>query len=115
MPALFDFDVQGLTVSPDGADNPNNHQVPHSEAGISVSCAVINVGDEPGSARVGFEADGTFITEWTSGDVAPGGSDGPWGVSLGRYSPGQHTFLAYVNPGSGDASKDHASNTVNLD
>lgn len=114
MPALFEFNVQGVTVSPDDADNPNNHQVPHSEAGVKVSCAVINVGDEPGPATVGFLADDNYVTEVTSGDIQPGAQDGPWGVSLGRYAPGQHTFVAYVNPGSGDATKDHVSNTVNL-
>lgn len=114
MPALFEFDPQGLTVSPDGNDNPNNHQVPHSEAGIAVSCKVWNVGDEPGAATVGFLADDNYVTEWTSGDVQPGGSDGPWGVGLGRYGAGDHSFVAYVNPGSGDASKDHATNRVTL-
>jgi hypothetical protein len=115
MPAGFEIGVQGLTVSPDDADNPNNHQVPHSEAGIKVSCSVINVGDEPGPATIGFLADDNFVTQVTSGDIAPGAEDGPWGVSLGRYPPGQHVFVAYVSPSSGDATKDNVSNTVTLE
>jgi hypothetical protein len=53
-----------------------------------------------GNARVGVEVDDIFITEWVSQYLDPRKSEVGY-VSIGRLSKGQHTVLAYVNPGSG--------------
>jgi hypothetical protein len=112
--ATFEFDGQGLLVSPDDTDNPDGHVVPHHDAGIKVSFAVWNVGGEVGQARVGIDVDGSYVTEWTSEDVAPGTSASPPEVTgIGRYASGEHEFLAYVNPGSG--SNDHVVNRINIE
>jgi hypothetical protein len=112
--STFEFDPQGLLVSPDDTDNPDGHVVPHHDAGTKVSFAVLNVGTAPGQARVGIEVDDSFITEWVSEDVEPGSSASPPEVTgIGRYGSGEHVFLAYVNPGSG--TNDNVENRVNIE
>jgi hypothetical protein len=111
MSALFELVSGGLGVMPDPADNPDNHVTPHHEAGMRISFEVLNVGDTGGNARVGTEIDDTFVTEWQSQYLDPGQSEVGY-VSLGRLGEGQHTALAYVNPGSGQA--DHVENTFDV-
>ena len=114
MSAMFEFGNQGLLVNADMNDNSDNHPNPHHDAGIALSFDVYNVGDEPGEARVGMECDGTFIAEWTSPTVAPGQNAAAY-ESIGRFPAGEHTFLVYVNPGSGNANADHAENRRVID
>ena len=111
MAAMFQLVGGGIGVMPDPDDNPENHNVPHREAGIKITFEVLNVGNPGGNATVGVEVDDTFVTNWTSSFLDPGGSEAG-SVSLGRLSPGDHTVLIYVNPGSGTA--DHEDNTFNV-
>jgi hypothetical protein len=92
MTAMFEFAGGALSVSPSTYDT-------------TVSFEIYNVGDEEGTAEVGFEIDGTWITQWTA-TLAPNVGDRP-NVSLGGVAEGLHTALVYVNPGSG--SNDHLS------
>jgi hypothetical protein len=108
---MFELVGGGIGVMPDPADNPNNHVIPHHEGSTRISFEVLNVGDAGGNARVGVELDDRFVTEWQSRYLDPGQREVGY-VSLGRVSNGQHTALAYVNPGSGQA--DHASNTFDV-
>jgi len=112
MSATFQLAAGGLGVMPDPGDNPDNHEVPHHDAGTRISFEVRNVGDAGGNARVGTEVDDTFVTEWQSQYLDPGQGEVGY-VSLGRLSQGQHTALAYVNPGAGQA--DHAENTFDVE
>lgn len=107
MAAEFVLAEGGVGVMPDPADNPANRQVPHSDSGVRISVEVGNVGDEPGVTTVGVECDDQFVQDRQSQRLAPGGTDVGY-VSLGRLSPGEHTVLAYVNPGAGH--HDHAEN-----
>jgi hypothetical protein len=45
---MFELVGGGLGVMPDPADNPDNHVVPHHEAGTRISFEVLNVGDVGG-------------------------------------------------------------------
>jgi hypothetical protein len=108
MSSTFELVCGGLGVMPDPDDNPDNHVVPHHDAGTRISFEVVNVGDAGGNARVGVEIDDVFFTEWQSQFLDPGGQEVGF-VSLARLTAGEHTVLAYVNPGSRQA--DHASNT----
>ena len=111
MSSMFELVGGGIGVMPDPADNPDNHMVPHHEAGTRISFEVLNVGDAGNNARVGVEVDDAFVTEWQSQYLNPGEREVGY-VSLGRLSEGQHTVLTYVNPGSGQA--DHDSNTFDV-
>lgn len=111
MSAMFELAGGGIGVMPDPQDNPDSHNIPHHDAGTRISFEVSNVGDEGGTARVGVEVDESFVSEWTSQLLGPGQTESAY-VSLGRLSPGQHTALAYVNPGSG--SSDHSPNTFDV-
>ncbi|HEX8742870.1 MAG TPA: hypothetical protein VF712_07035 [Thermoleophilaceae bacterium] len=112
MPAMFELSPDGLRVRCDPNDNPQGHPSPHSESGLVSVFEIKNVGDEEGECRAGHEVDGSWLSEWSSGPVAPG--DGVNAVHpLGRHSAGEHTFLIYVNPGSGQM--DHAENTITVD
>jgi hypothetical protein len=111
---MFTFDPQGLLISPDDTDNPDNHVVLHHDAGTMVSFAVINVGDEPGACHVDIFVDDQFVTDWDSSDIGPGQSQSPPFVrGLGRYPSGRHTFRADLSPGAGRI--DQVSNEVDID
>jgi hypothetical protein len=86
MPAMFEFAGGGLSVTPSSYDT-------------QVAFELFNVGDEAGTAEVGCEVDGTYVTSWT-GYLEPNVGDRPY-VSLGALAEGNHTALVYVNPGSG--------------
>ena len=92
MPATFEFAGGALSVTPSTYDT-------------TIAFEIFNVGDEEGSAEVGCEVDGTYITQWT-GRLGPNVGDRPT-VSLGAFGQGSHTALVYVNPGSGN--NDHLS------
>ena len=80
--------------------------------GTKVTFTVFNVGGAAGTCTVDIEVDGTWVKSWTSPDIAPGGSESTDVKGLGRYSPGYHEFLAYVNPGAGH--HDHLVNNVSI-
>lgn len=107
MGAMFQLVGGGVGVMADPSDNPNNHHVPHHEAGLKITFEVVNVGDAGGNAKVGVELDDAFQEEWQSSFLDPGGSQAG-AASLGRVSAGDHTVLIFVNPGSGSA--DHEDN-----
>jgi hypothetical protein len=86
MSAMFEFSGGALSVTPSSSDT-------------QISFEIYNVGDESGTAEVGCEVDGTYITSWT-GTLSPSVGDRPT-VSLGALYEGSHTALVYVNPGSG--------------
>jgi hypothetical protein len=100
-----------VVVSVDMNDNPQNHNVPHHEAGLKISFGVTNVGNKRGTASVGIEVDDHFLKEWKSSSLDPGKEESTF-VSIGRLSQGEHTVLIYVNPGSGKF--DHATNTFEV-
>jgi hypothetical protein len=83
---MFEFSGGGLSVTPSSSDT-------------YIAFEIFNVGDEGGSAEVGCEVDGSYITSWT-GTLEPNVGDRP-SVSLGPVGEGSHTALVYVNPGSG--------------
>ena len=113
MPAMFELVGGGIGVLPDPEENPDNHVVPHYEAGTSISFEVLNVGDAGGNARVGTGIDDTFVTEWESRFVDPGQSEADYVSLFGRLNQGRHTVLGYVNPGSGQS--DHGTNTFDME
>jgi hypothetical protein len=76
-----------------------------SEYDTQIAFEIFNVGDEAGTAEVGCEVDGNFITTWTA-TLEPNVGDRP-SVSVGQIEAGNHTALVYVNPGSGQ--NDHLS------
>ncbi len=86
MPAMFEFSGGGLSVTPSAYET-------------YVAFELFNVGDEGGTAEVGCEVDGTYITTWT-GFLDPNVGDRPY-VNLGAIQEGAHSALVYVNPGSG--------------
>ncbi len=86
MTAMFEFSGGGLSVTPSSDDT-------------QISFELFNVGDETGTAEVGCEVDGSYVTMW-SGQLDPNVGDRPY-VSLGALYEGSHTALVYVNPGSG--------------
>jgi hypothetical protein len=89
---MFEFAGGGLSVTPSSSDTV-------------ISFELFNVGDEPGTAEVGCEVDGTYVTTWTA-SLSPNVGERPY-VSLGALYPGPHNALVYVNPGSGQ--NDHLS------
>lgn len=113
-PAMFDLTDGGVGVMPDPDDNPDQHVLPHHDAGIQISYEVVNVGSAAGQARVGVEVDDQFALEWQSRHLGPGES-AVERSSLGRLSAGPHTILIYVNPGSGDQGHDHQTNEFNVE
>src|SRR5262245_38991703 len=68
-------DVPGLSVDVDEDDNPNNHAVLTSDAGIQVSFTVFNVGSASGACTVDLAIDGSVVTTWNSSDIAPNGAE----------------------------------------
>lgn len=111
MPAMFQLSTGGIGAMADPADNPDGHDVPHHDAGLQVSEEVTNVGDEAGTATVGWEVDDVFVTDVSTSDLSPGQSEVVY-ASLGRVGAGAHRVLAYVNPGSGTA--DHDTNDLEI-
>lgn len=111
MPAMFQLTGGGIGVMPDPDDNPDQHVVPHHEAGTLITFAIVNVGDIGARARVGVELDDVFVEEWESSHTEPGDQE-VGSVNLGRLSSGEHTVLIYVNPGSG--TQDHEPNTFDI-
>ena len=111
MSAMFELSEGGIGVMPDPADNPDNHDVPHHDAGTQISFEICNVGEVGANGKVGVEVDDLFITEWAS-ELIDSGQCGTGFVNLGRLSEGSHTVLIYVNPGSGQA--DHQTNTFDV-
>jgi len=112
MSLMFNLVGGGIGVMPDPEDNPDNHLVPHHEAGTRISFEVLNVGDIVGNAKVGVKMDDTFVPDWQSQSLDP--SQGEVGyVRLGRLTPGTHRVLVYVNPGSGQL--DHNENTFDVE
>jgi CARDB protein len=114
--AHFAFGDQGLLVSPDDSDNPENHAVLHHEAGNMVSFAIFNTGNAAASATVTVYVDDQEVQSWTSGEIAPGGSAVPndgFVRGCGRYAAGSHTFRVLVQPGQ--AGYDSTTNTVDID
>src|SRR5438046_1039963 len=67
--AEFAFDNNGVLVSPDDLDNPDNHVVLHHDAGTKVSFAIWNVGQAAGSATVTVYVDDAEVQSWTSGSI----------------------------------------------
>ncbi|WP_326533851.1 hypothetical protein [Pseudorhodoferax sp.] len=110
MSALFQLVGGGLGVMPDPADNPDNHVVPHHEAGTRVSFEALNVGDQAGTASVEVTVDGAAVGDWS--EAVPPRSNAVGFVSLGRLSAGQHEIVATVSPGVGDMASN--SNTVDI-
>ena len=111
--AVFAFDNQGLLLSPDSDDNPDNEVILKENAGVACSFVVWNVGQVAGSCQVDIYVDDNYVKSWNSGQVSAGSSDGPGMLNgLGRYSPGRHLFAAYVNPGGG--YNDAATNDVDI-
>ena len=112
MSSMFELVGGGLGVMPDPDDNPDNHVVPHHDAGTRISFEVLNVGDAGGNATVSVEIDDVFFTDWQSQFLDPAGKEVGF-VSLGRLSQGEHSVLVFVNPGSGQS--DHTSNTFGVE
>ena len=112
MSSMFELSEGGIGVMPDPADNPDNHVIPHHDAGTQISFEVCNVGDAGGNCKVGVEVDDIFVTEWESQFLDPG-QCGTGFASLGRLSEGRHAVLIFVNPGSGHV--DHQTNTFNVE
>jgi hypothetical protein len=112
MGAMFQLTGGGVGVMPDPDDNPDQHVVPHHDAGTMVSFTIVNVGDAGGQGRVGVEIDDVFVEEWQSGHTDPGGEE-TGKVRLGRLTQGDHTALTFVNPGSGIA--DHETNSFGVE
>lgn len=83
---MFEFAGGGLSVTPSSYDT-------------RIAFELFNVGDEAGTAEVGCEVDGSYVTTW-SAYLEPNVGDRPT-VSLGAVAEGNHTALVYVNPGSG--------------
>jgi hypothetical protein len=83
---MFEFSGGALSVTPSSSDT-------------QIAFEIFNVGDESGTAQVGCEVDGSYVTTWT-GTLDPNVGDRP-SVSLGAVASGSHTALVYVNPGSG--------------
>jgi hypothetical protein len=110
--AMFAMGDGGLGVMPDPADNADQHMVPHHDSGVRVSFEIVNVGDRDSVARVGVEIDDNFVEEWQSEQMSPGETAMGY-VSLGRLSAGEHTVLAYVNPGAG--RNDHSTNVFSVE
>lgn len=114
--AEFAFDTNGVLVSPDETDNPDNHVVLHHDAGTQVSFAVWNVGTAAGVATVTVYVDDQEVQTWTSGEIVPGGSAGPddgYVHGCGRYPEGRHVFRVLVTPGQ--AGYDSTTNDVDID
>jgi hypothetical protein len=114
--AEFAFDTNGVTVSPDETDNPDNHAVLHHDAGTQVSFLVWNVGQAAGVATVTVYVDDQQVQTWTSGNIAPGGSESPnngFVHGCGRYPAGQHVFRVLVTPGH--AGNDSTTDSVDID
>ncbi len=111
--AAFAFDNNGLGIQADPADNPDNHNVPHRDAGNQAIFTVCNTGSAAGTATVTFEVDGqpTEAT-WTSGTIEAGQCDGANVSGLGRFGAGSHTFRAVVTPGAAGGSE--ATNTTDI-
>ena len=109
----FAFGGQGLLVSPDSEDNPDNHMVNHSDAGNSVSFEVVNTGSSDCVAEVDIFVDDEFVTTWTSGTVGAGQSEAPEVHGIGRFPAGEHVFRAVVRPGLADS--DDITNTINIE
>jgi hypothetical protein len=111
MPAMFELVGGGIGVMPDPADNPSGHTVVHQDAGVRISFEVLNVSASSGQATVSVEVDDVFFADFTSNSLVPGERQVGF-MSLGRLSPGEHTVLVFVNPGSG--ANDHESNTFTV-
>ena len=111
MASIFELVGGGIGVMADPADNLDNHQVPHHDAGTRISFEVLNVGDAGGNATVSVEIDDAFFTDWQSQFLDPGGRQAGF-VSLGRLTQAEHSVLVFVNPGSGRS--DHETNTFGV-
>lgn len=111
MSSMFNLVGGGLGVMPDPDDNPDNYVGPHHDAGTRISFEVLNVGDANGNATVSVEINDVFFTDWQSQPLDPGSREVGF-VSLGRLTEGQHSVLAFVNPGSGQS--DHETNTFDV-
>jgi hypothetical protein len=114
--AAFAFDTNGVLVSPDDTDNPDNHVVLHHDAGTKVSFVVWNVGQAAGAATVTVYVDDQEVQSWTSGSIAPGTSGGPddgYVRGCGRYPAGRHVFRVVVTPGQ--SGQDSTTNEVDID
>jgi hypothetical protein len=114
----FIFDTNGLWVSPDEIDNPDNHAVLHHDAGTQVSFIVWNIGKGNGPATITISVDDTDVQTWVSGDVAPNQSAGIDGDGFvhgcGRHPAGTHVFRARVTPGH-PGGGDDTTNTVDIE
>lgn len=113
MPAMFELNLPaGLRIRPDPNDNPQGHPNPNHESGLVAVFEVANVGDETDQCRASIYVGDTFIVEWASDPVPPGG-----GVNavqpLGRHDAGEYVFTIYINPGSGQ--NDNTSNGITVD
>jgi hypothetical protein len=114
--AQFAFGDQGVLVSPDDSDNPDNHVVLHHDAGNMVSFVVFNTGTAAGSATVTVSVDDQEVQTWTSGAIQPGGSEAPndgFVRGCGRYPAGRHVFRVLVTPGT--PNYDSTTNAVDID
>ena len=112
MSSMFQLVGGGLGVMPDPDDNPDNHVVPHHDAGTRISFETLNVGDAGGNATVSVEIDGVFFADWQSQFLESGSKEAGF-VSLGRLTQGEHSVLVFVNPGSGQA--DHTTNNFGVE
>jgi hypothetical protein len=113
--AAFAFDSNGVLVSPDDTDNPDNHVVLHHDAGTMVSFAVWNVGQAAGAVTATVYVDDQQVQTWTSGSVDPGYSVTPndgYVRGCGRHDAGSHTFRAVLTPGQ--SGHDDTTNTVDI-
>jgi hypothetical protein len=114
--ADFAFDQQGVLVSLDETDNPDNHVVLHHEAGTQVSFSVWNVGTGPGVATVTVYVDDVEVQTWISGEIPAGMSAAPddgYVHGCGRHPEGRHVFRVLVSPGQ--YGYDSTTNEVDID
>ncbi len=114
--AAFAFDNNGLLVSPDDTDNPDDHVILHHDAGTKVSFAIWNVGTVAGSATVTIYVDDQEVQTWQSGEILPNQNAAPndgYVRGCGRYPEGRHVFRAIVRPGQ--AGHDDTTNEVDVD
>ena len=111
--AEFAFDNNGLIVQVDQSDNPDNHVVPHTNAGTEAVFTVCNTGTAPGTASVTIYVDDQQVQTWTSGSIEAGQCQGANVSGCGRYTAGSHTFRAIVTPGH--AGNDDTSNSIDID
>jgi hypothetical protein len=111
--AQFGFDQNGLLVSIDDTDNDAGHVVLNHESGTKVSFAIWNTGTAASDATVDIYVDDQYVTQWPSGNIAPGSNEAAEVRGIGRYGTGSHVFRAIAKPGA--SGYDDVTNTVDIE